>query len=113
MCRRSLKQIGLPHLTPSQASTCAARARDIFEKQAKERMSEGGKHKGPENLPDHKRSDARDAAGKAFGVSRTTVGKWVACGVIASVPMPRSKRRRIRLSEVERFTERLDDEAGE
>lgn len=61
------------HLTPSQASMCAARARDVYEKQAKERMSEGGKNKGVENLPPLEPAKARDAAGKAFGVSGKSV----------------------------------------
>jgi hypothetical protein len=62
------------HLTPSQSSMCAARARDIYDKQAKERqkLSEGRGQKGPANLPDVK-GDARDAAGKAFGVSGKSV----------------------------------------
>jgi ParB-like chromosome segregation protein Spo0J len=61
------------HLTPSQASMCAARARDIYERQAKERMSEGGKNKGVENFPPLEPVKARDAAGKAFGVSGKSV----------------------------------------
>jgi hypothetical protein len=48
----------------------AGRARDFYEKQAKERMSEGGKNKGVENLPPLGPTKARDAAGKAFNVSR-------------------------------------------
>lgn len=51
---------------------CAARARDIYEKQAKERQKvRKGDQPGatPENLPELKPTDARDAAGKAFGVS--------------------------------------------
>lgn len=63
------------HLTPSQASMCAARARDIYERDAKERqkLSEGRGQKGPVNLPDLKTGDARDIAGKAFGVSGKSV----------------------------------------
>jgi hypothetical protein len=62
------------HLTPSQASMCAARAREIYERQAKERqkLSEGRGQKGPANLPEVK-GDARDLAGKAFGVSGKSV----------------------------------------
>lgn len=42
----------------------------LYEQQAKERqkLSEGRGQKGQENLPDLK-GQARDAAGKAFGVS--------------------------------------------
>jgi hypothetical protein len=60
------------HLTPSQASMCAARARELYEQQAKERMVSGKKSDPPVNLPEGK-SDARDAAGKAFGVSGKSV----------------------------------------
>jgi ParB-like chromosome segregation protein Spo0J len=64
------------HLTPSQASMCAARARELYEQQAKERQqARKGNQAGasPENLPELKPSDARDAAGKAFGVSGKSV----------------------------------------
>jgi hypothetical protein len=63
------------HLTPSQASMCASRAKDIYEREAKERqkLSEGRGQKGPANLPDLKTGDARDIAGKAFGVSGKSV----------------------------------------
>jgi hypothetical protein len=60
------------HLTPSQASMCAARARELYEQQAKERLNTKGGHSGPVNLPEAK-ADARDAAGKAFGVSGKSV----------------------------------------
>ena len=62
------------HLTPSQRALVAARARDIYDQQAKERqrLSEGRGKKGPVNLPDLS-SDARDAAGKALGVSGKSV----------------------------------------
>jgi hypothetical protein len=60
------------HLTPSQSAMCAARARDIYEQQAKERLNTKGGHSGPVNLPEAK-GDARDAAGKAFGVSGKSV----------------------------------------
>lgn len=61
------------HLTPSQAAMCAARARDVYEQQAKERMTTGvNQHSPMENLPQGK-STARDAAGKAFGVSGKSV----------------------------------------
>jgi hypothetical protein len=64
------------HLTPSQASMCAARARDIYEKQAKERQGHGETAPGktlPANLPEAIKGDARDMAGKAFGVSGKSV----------------------------------------
>jgi ParB-like chromosome segregation protein Spo0J len=58
------------HLTPSQASMCAARARDIYERQGVENMKAGAK--GVESLP-HPEGKARDLAGKAFGVSGKSV----------------------------------------
>lgn len=60
------------HLTPSQSAMCAARARDIYDKQAKERQIRKPSDSVPENLPEQK-NDARDAAGKAFGVSGKSV----------------------------------------
>lgn len=62
------------HLTPSQLAMVGARARKIYDEQAKERqkLSQGRGVKGPENLPDLK-SDARDAVGKAVGVSGKTI----------------------------------------
>jgi len=62
------------HMTPSQLSMVGARIRDIYAKQAKERQDELGKTHG--NDPSGKftgRGDARDAAGKAVGVSGSTV----------------------------------------
>lgn len=52
----------------------AARAREHHDKAAKERMVAGGKqkNKGVENLPPLESSKARDAAGKAIGVSGKT-----------------------------------------
>jgi hypothetical protein len=49
----------------------AARAREFYDKQAKERqrMSEGRGKKGPADLPDLSKGDARDQAGNAMGVS--------------------------------------------
>ena len=49
----------------------AARAKKIYERQAKERML-AGKADPTANLPEGK-GDARDAAGKAFGVSGKSV----------------------------------------
>jgi ParB-like chromosome segregation protein Spo0J len=59
------------HLTPSQASMCAARAVEIYDREAKERMKLDNASK--ENLPDSKKGQARDLAGKAFGVSGKSV----------------------------------------
>jgi len=64
------------HLTPSQASMCAGRARDIYEREAKERQKvRKGEQAGAsvENLPQLDSGKARDAAGKAFGVSGKSV----------------------------------------
>jgi len=59
------------HLTPSQASMCAARAREIYERDAKERQ--GKRNDLVENLPPSDAGKARDLAGKAFGVSGKSV----------------------------------------
>jgi hypothetical protein len=68
------------HLTPSQLSMVAARAREVYDKQAKERMQAGGgdrksssRKSGKENFPDPICQQARDAAGKAVGVSGKSV----------------------------------------
>jgi hypothetical protein len=67
------------HLTPSQASMCAARAREVYELQAKERQQASGGDQSKkkiavvENLPQPEAIKARDAAGKAFGVSGRSV----------------------------------------
>ena len=69
------------HLNPSQLSMVAARARDYYDEQAKERMKAGGgDHKsakaksGKENLPyPVDAGQSRDAAGKAVGVSGKSV----------------------------------------
>ena len=54
-----------------------ARAREMYDKAAKERqkLSKGRGQKGPENLPDLNADarDARDAAGKAVGVSGKSI----------------------------------------
>jgi len=62
------------HLTPSQLAMVGARAREIYDKQAKERqkLSGGQGIKGPVNLPDLK-GDSRDLAGKAVGVSGKSI----------------------------------------
>lgn len=59
------------HLIPSQAAMCAARAREIYERQARERQ--GKRNDLVENLPPSEPTKARDAAGKAFGVSGKSV----------------------------------------
>ncbi|MBK8191648.1 MAG: ParB N-terminal domain-containing protein [Vampirovibrionales bacterium] len=66
------------HLTPSQLSMVAARFRGYYDKQARERQGHGQTAPGqtlPVNLPEaiKKSSDARDAAGKEFGVSGKSV----------------------------------------
>lgn len=63
------------HLTPSQRSMVAARAREMYDKAAKERQSENAsRHNSKvENLPPLDKSKARDAAGKAVGVSGKSV----------------------------------------
>jgi hypothetical protein len=63
------------HLSTTQLGMVAARAREFYDKAAKRRMSEGGtRHgEGVANLPPLDSSKARDAAGKAVGVSGRTV----------------------------------------
>ena len=66
------------HLTASQRSVAAGKAKELYAKQAKERMSEGGKAGGKGRQkqgvvivppPNEEAGKARDKAGKAFGVS--------------------------------------------
>jgi len=54
------------HLTPSQLAMVGARARGIYDRQAKERMQRGKKP--VENLPQGESGKARDAVGKTVGV---------------------------------------------
>jgi len=64
------------HLSSAQSAMCAARAMEIYERQAKERQQvRKGDQAGasPANLPDLAKGDARDKAGKAFGVSGKSV----------------------------------------
>lgn len=60
------------HLTTGQLAMCADRAREQYEKQAKERQIRKPADSVQENLPEQK-TQARDAAGKAFGVSGKSV----------------------------------------
>ncbi len=64
------------HLMPGQRSMCAARTRELYDQQAKERQKEGqdrGRQKQKRlvaNLPPTSDAGkARDRAGKVFGVS--------------------------------------------
>lgn len=59
------------HLTPSQRAMCAARAREFYDKEAKERQKRKPADSVVENFPQQK--TARDAAGKSFGVSGKSV----------------------------------------
>lgn len=70
------------HLTAGQRAMCAARARELYDRLAKERMSKGGGDKksagaksGMANLPHPitEPSTARDQAGKTFNVSGKSV----------------------------------------
>ena len=65
------------HLTPSQRGMCAGRARKLYEEQAKERQKRKPADSVQANLPEQK-GQARDLAGKAFGVSGKTVDRRVA-----------------------------------
>lgn len=59
-------------MTPSQRAMCAAKAREIYDQRAKERQIRKPSDSVQENLPEQKQQ-ARDAAGKAFGVSGKSV----------------------------------------
>jgi hypothetical protein len=68
------------HLSASQCGMIAARAKELYEKAAKERMQTGGeksgkvrRNEGVVNLPSLHEGTARDQAGKAVGVSGKTV----------------------------------------
>ena len=64
------------HLTPSQKAMVAARAKGMYEREAKERQREAGKAHGRGKVPKKSsgaNGDARDAAGKAVGVSGYSV----------------------------------------
>ena len=64
------------HLNASQLSIVGARAREIYDRQAKERMSEGGKRhvEGKVTLPSLA-GQSRDLAGKAVGVSGSYIDR--------------------------------------
>ena len=57
----------------SQLAMCAARAREIYEKQAKERQLRKPSDSVPANFPEQTKGDASDKVGEAFGVSGTSV----------------------------------------
>jgi hypothetical protein len=68
------------HLTPSQLAMVGARARECYDKQAKERQREGqerGRDKQAgrkvENLPPTDKVKARDQVGKTVGVSGKSI----------------------------------------
>lgn len=67
------------HLTLSQSAMCAARVHDIYAQQAKERQKvRKGNQPGatPDNCPElEDQGDARDQAGKPFGVSGKSVDR--------------------------------------
>lgn len=66
-------------MTPSERALAAAKARELYDRQAKERQKESGKHHGRgkeqvmENLPQPNPGASRDQVGKVFGVSGKTV----------------------------------------
>ncbi len=64
------------HLSPTQLSMVGARAREIYDKQAKERQQvRKGKQAGssPANLPELSKGDSRDQVGRAVGVSGKSI----------------------------------------
>jgi ParB-like chromosome segregation protein Spo0J len=60
------------HLSPTQLSMVGARARDLYDAQAKERQKRKPAGVVPANLPEQ-RADARDAVGAAVGVSGKSI----------------------------------------
>ena len=62
------------HLTPSQKSMVGDKARELFDKRAKERQKRKPKSVVVE-LPPQKKSKSRDQAGKAVGVSGTLMDR--------------------------------------
>ena len=69
------------HLDETQRAMVGGRAKGVYEKQAKERLSTKGGHSGAVNCPEAK-GDARDKAGEAAGVSGKSVDR--AAKVLAS-----------------------------
>ena len=66
------------HLTPSQASMVGSRAREHYDRLAKERQrARKGNQPGatPVNLPELSKGDSRDQAGKAVGVSGSLIDR--------------------------------------
>jgi len=64
------------HLNPSQLAMVGARAREIYDREAKDRQKvRKGNQAGAtvENLPQLDSGKARDAVGKAIGVSGKTI----------------------------------------
>lgn len=71
------------HLSPTQLAMVAARAKEVYDKQAEGRMESGkgsdgsggrgNKRNPPVNLPEGLQGDSRDLAGKAVGVSGKSV----------------------------------------
>lgn len=60
-------------LTIGQKAMCAAKVKDLYEKQAKERQKRKPSGFVPANSPEQKKGDARDNAGKAFGIGGKSV----------------------------------------
>src|SRR5579883_979713 len=64
------------HLSPTQLAMVGARARQVYDEQARERQSATRK-KGdslvPVNLPERDKGDSRDQVGKAVGVSGKSI----------------------------------------
>jgi hypothetical protein len=81
--RKAMKNpTGGRHSTPSQLAMSGARAREMYDREAKDRMSNGGKAAGKNrpsqgvvNLPHPIGEKSRDAVGKTFGVSGKSITK--------------------------------------
>jgi ParB-like chromosome segregation protein Spo0J len=78
------KNLHRRHLTPAQRAICAARVREFYDQQAKDRMKAGGGDKKsgkarsgvePSPPPILDSGKSRDRAGKAFGVSGKSVDR--------------------------------------
>lgn len=62
------------HLSPTQLAMVGGRARDLYDKQAKERKKRKGADSVPVSVPEQK-GDARDKAGKAVGVGGSLIDR--------------------------------------
>lgn len=84
-------------VAPSQLAMVGARAREIYDRQARERMAERkGDQPGASkaNLPDLSVGQSRDLAGKAVGVGGKSIdhGEW-GLGIGLGIAHPQNRKR--------------------